>query len=280
MSCRLERCRTKSAFRRRRRHGGAKRLSFEPLEDRLCLSELLNVPLVPNQPPVANSDSYTIAEDNSLNVLAASGVLANDTDADGDTLAAVLVLAPPPAAFGLLQLQPDGSFSFAPSPNFNGTVSFTYLARDSKGADSPPAVVTISVTPVIDPPVAGNDLYQAVANTPLVVATPGVLANDFDVDSPGVLGSLTAVLASGTADGSLMLNSNGSFTYIPNPGYAGPDSFAYTVRDNAGDVSNQALVTLNIVPNQPPVAVDDSSNVQENSAALVFVVGNDFDPDG
>src|SRR5262245_34756165 len=267
MSCRLERCRTKSAFRRRRRHGGAKRLSFEPLEDRLCLSELLNVPLVPNQPPVANSDSYTIAEDNSLNVLAASGVLANDTDADGDTLAAVLVLAPPPAAFGLLQLQPDGSFSFAPSVNFNGTVSFTYLARDSKGADSLSAVVTITVTPVNDAPFAGNDSFVTAANTALVIAAPGVLANDFDVDSPRIPGllPLTAVLASGPANGSLALNSDGSFTYSPSAGFIGLDSFTYRARDASGAESLPAVVTINVRGNAPPVAQNFVVSTKENT---------------
>ena len=116
-------------------------------------------------------------EDTPLTV-AAPGVLGNDTDVDGDALTAVLVSGP---ANGTLTLNADGSFTYTPDANFNGTDSFTYKASDGT-ADSNVATVTITVTPVNDAPVAGDDSYSTDEDTPLTVAAPGVLANDTDVD--------------------------------------------------------------------------------------------------
>src|SRR5262249_42923098 len=79
-------------------------------------------------------------------------------------------------------------------------------------ADSNIATVTITVTPVNDPPVANNDAYTTAEDTPLTVAAPGVLANDTDVDG----NPLTAILVNGPSNGTLTLNPDGSFTYPPN----------------------------------------------------------------
>ncbi|MCR4433435.1 MAG: cadherin-like domain-containing protein, partial [Caldiserica bacterium] len=101
-----------------------------------------------NQPPVANNDSYTTEEDTELTV-SATGVLANDSDPDTDPLTASLVTGP---SYGTLALNSDGSFTYAPASNFNGTDSFTYKASDGKSY-SDPATVFITVNPVNDPPV-------------------------------------------------------------------------------------------------------------------------------
>jgi VCBS repeat-containing protein len=95
----------------------------------------------PNQAPVAVGDTYSTDADTTLNVSAASGVLANDTDPDNDPITAVKVSDP---AHGTLTLNPDGSFSYTPVANYNGTDSFTYKASDGK-ADSNVATVTITV---------------------------------------------------------------------------------------------------------------------------------------
>ena len=97
---------------------------------------------LPNQTPVAATESYTVAEDRVLNV-AARGVLANDTDADGDPLTASLVAGP---AHGTLQLNANGSFRYTPSPDYFGSDRFSYQANDGR-ANSDAVLVSLTVTP-------------------------------------------------------------------------------------------------------------------------------------
>ena len=127
--------------------------------------------------PVANNDSYTAVEDGTLNVPAA-GVLSNDTDPDFNSLTATLISAPSNAAS--FTLNANGSFSYTPSANFNGTDSFTYKASDGS-LQSNTATVTLTVTEVNDPPIASNDSKRTPVNTALVFPAADLTAND----SPG-----------------------------------------------------------------------------------------------
>ena len=81
-----------------------------------------------NDAPVAVNDSYSTDEDTPLNV-SITGVLGNDTDVENDPLTAMLVASP---AHGTLTFNTDGSFSYTPNLNFNGSDSFTYKANDSQ----------------------------------------------------------------------------------------------------------------------------------------------------
>src|SRR5205085_112102 len=143
--------------------------------------------------------------------VSAPGVLGNDTDVEGDTLTAVLVAGP---AHGTLTLNADGSFTYTPAGNYNGSDSFTYKANDGQ-ADSNVATVSLMVTAVNDAPLAAPTRRSSDLDTPLTVSAPGVLGNDTDVDSP----ALTAALVAGPAHGTLTLNANGSFTYTPAANY-------------------------------------------------------------
>src|SRR5207237_598439 len=154
--------------------------------------------------------------------IAAPGVLGNDTDVDaGDTRTAVLASGP---ANGTLTMKADGSFTYTPSANFNGTDAFTYQAKDAAGAVSTVATVTITVNAVNDAHGEHHDAYTTPRGTALTIAAPGVRGNDTDVD---VSDTRTAVLvaASGPANGSLTLNADGSFTYTPSANFNGTDSF-------------------------------------------------------
>ena len=131
-----------------------------------------------NDAPVATDDTATTNEDTALTV-AAPGVLANDSDADGDTLSAALVTD---VAHGTLVLAADGSYTYTPAANFNGTDTFTYTASDGS-LPSNVATVTITVNPVNDAPVATDDVASTNEDTALHVDAPGVLANDTDVES-------------------------------------------------------------------------------------------------
>jgi VCBS repeat-containing protein len=189
-----------------------------------------------NDPPLAVGDSYTTGEDMPLPV-AAPGVLTNDGDVDGDPLAAVLDTSP---LSGTLVLNPDGSFTYTPTLDFSGVETFTYHATDTI-SDSNVAAVTLTVTAVNDPPVAMADGYTATEDTPLIVAAPGVLANDGDVDGD----ALATVLDTSPMSGTLVLNPDGSFTYTPTLHFAGLDTFTYHATDTIS-ASNLATVTLTV----------------------------------
>src|SRR5712691_3423908 len=81
-----------------------------------------------NKPPVANNDSFSINQNTQLSV-PAPGVLANDTDQNGDPLTAVLIAN---VSHGTLQLNANGSFTYKPSTNFSGTDNFVYAANDGQ----------------------------------------------------------------------------------------------------------------------------------------------------
>jgi VCBS repeat-containing protein len=210
-----------------------------------------------NHPPVATNDSYSTNEDTPFSV-AAPGVLANDADPDGDPLAAVLVSGP---SHGMLTLNGDGSFTYTPDPHYNGADSFTYKASDGT-LDSNVATVSLTVNRVNHAPVAVDDSYSTNEDTQLNGSS--VLANDTDVDAD----SLTAVLVSGPAHGTLSLNSDGTFTYSPAADFSGSDSFTYKANDGQLD-SNvaTATITVNAVNDAPSFTRGpDQTNVANENA--------------
>src|SRR5207247_1259434 len=205
---------------------------------------------VNDAPVAANDDSYTTPEDTQLTV-SAPGVLANDSDVDGDALSAVLVSNP---THGTLTLNGDGSLVYMPALNFNGIDSFTYKASDGQ-AQSGVATVTITVTPVNDAPVAANDgSYTTQEDNQLTVNSTGVLSNDSDLAGDALIAYTTSFRSHGT----LTLNGDGSFTYMPALNYNGIDSFTYKASDGQAQ-SDVATVTITVTPlNNAPVAVNDS----------------------
>jgi sugar lactone lactonase YvrE len=195
-----------------------------------------------NTPPVAVDDGYATDEDTALNV-EAQGVLGNDSDMDGDPLAAVLDAGP---VNGTLTLNGDGSFSYTPNANFNGTDMFSYHANDGL-AGSNIATVTITVNPVNnDPPVARDDSASASKNTPLTI---NVAANDSDPDgnlAPASANTACATCAVPT-NGSLVNNLNGTFGYTPNQDFTGSDSFVYEICDT-DPLCDTASVSITVFP--------------------------------
>jgi large repetitive protein len=180
-----------------------------------------------NAPPVAVGEYFELGEDNWLDV-GAPGLLVNDSDPDGDALTAEIVSYP---AFGNLDFRDDGSFVYEPVPDFDSDVSFTYRVFD--GVDYSEAVtVEIDMYAINDPPIAEDDSFEGLQDEPLVVPSPGVLGNDYD---PVEGDSLTASgPLSGPSFGTVTIDAGGGFTYTPDPGYVGYDSFAYGVLDSQG----------------------------------------------
>lgn len=246
--------------------------TYRATDGQSSLPATVTITIAPvNDAPTAIADSYPVDPGQTLLVAAAQGVLANDSDVDGNAITAVLVTSP---ASGTLTLNPDGSFQFVPAGS--GVVTFTYRANDGT-LNSATTTVTLIVNGA---PVAQADSYAATEDTLLsVTAASGVLSNDSDPEAQ----PLTALIETQPIKGAVTLNSNGSFVYTPAANAHGVDAFTYRAFDGLRQ-STPATVTITIAPvNDPPVAVNDSYTAGVNQMLVVpmteGVLFNDIDPD-
>jgi len=236
-----------------------------------------------NDDPVAVNDAATTDEDMQVVV----SVLANDTDVDGDSLFPVLVLGP---AHGTLGLNGDGSITYTPYANFNGTDSFTYVANDGS-TDSDEATVSLMINSVNDAPDALGDTNSTDEATPV---DGNVLANDTDADTVNVLTinavngeqinvGIALLLASGAlltfdADGSYRYDPNGAFETL-GAGASADDGFAYMVTDGHGGFDTAAVAITVAGVNDGPAANVDSASTDEDHGVPIDVLANDSDVD-
>ncbi|MDA2895523.1 cadherin-like domain-containing protein, partial [Mycolicibacterium sp. BiH015] len=221
-------------------------------------------------------DTKTLSEDTPRTFTVAD-LLWNDTDPDkpgGDVLSFHSVSA---AVNGTVTLNTDGTITFTPTTNYNGTASFTYKVKDTAGAISAnSATVTLNVTPVNDPPTAVNDSKTINSNSAYTFTAAELVSNDTDVENS----SLSVHSVSGATNGTVVLNANGTVTFTPTAGYRGSASFTYKVKDTAGAVSNAAIVAITV--NAVPVAVNDTKTLSEDTPRTFTVADllwNDTDPD-
>ena len=231
-----------------------------------------------NVAPVTKNDSYSLSEDETLVVTAANGVLSNDTDPNNDSFSVdeTFMVAP---THGQLLLATDGSFSYVPDANFNGVDQFQYQAIDSLGATST-ATVTLVINSEPDNPVAQNDAYQFSKNKLFEVTVQnGLLINDFNIEAGDLSVNTTAINA--TQNGELTLNADGSFTYQPDLGFIGVDSFTYSISNEQGLTATAQVTLSESGVNTFPQANDDQYTLDEDSSAsLLDVLANDTDADG
>lgn len=226
---------------------------------------------VANLSPSAVADGpYPAVEDTTV-LVAAPGVLANDTDGDGDSLTATIVGG---AAYGVVTLNADGSFAYQPDPDHHGPDSFTYRASDGV-ASSAVTTASLSVAAVQDAPVASPETYALAEDMTLTVTAPGLLANDTDADGD----SLTATLAAAPARGVAVLGPDGALQYTPDPNFNGIDTFSYSVDDGIATDSSTVTLTISAV-NDAPVATPDSAATGPATAVTVDVLLTDTDVDG
>ncbi len=231
----------------------------------------------PQEAPVCQDDSYSTDWDTQL-VIDAPGLLGNDSDPNGDALAAFIADAP---AHGSVAVNQDGSFVYTPEPYWSGQVSFVYSVCDAYECSLCSVTIDIAPgTPANKAPICEGDSYTTSWSQVLNVAAPGVLINDTDENGDG----LTAMLESGPSRGNLTLNADGSYSYSAPQGFVGQVSFVYRVTD--GQLSSSCVATIDVTasstgPNLPPVCQDDYYTTNWDTRLVVpapGILGNDYDP--
>ncbi|RKR76522.1 Ig-like domain-containing protein [Frondihabitans australicus] len=178
--------------------------------------------------PTATNDSEKIGSGSTL-TLKSPGVLSND---NGTALLVTAVGTP--SKGGTATISGAGQLVYTPKPGFSGTETIPYTVTDQDGQTAD-ATVTVDVTPV-----ATSDTEQTIAgHTVTVSAANGLLANDSG-------SGLTAALKTAPKHGTVTVNPDGSYTYTPDKGFAGQDSFVYTATDADGQVTT-ATATINVL---------------------------------
>ncbi|MCC3858312.1 tandem-95 repeat protein [Vibrio parahaemolyticus] len=163
----------------------------------------------------------------------------------------------------------NGIATISPTADWNGSETLTFTATDPSG-ESASQTVDFTVTPVVD---IKADSTNVVEDTPTII---NVLGNDTFEGADKVV-SLDA--ENSPKNGTVIVNSDGTVTYTPDDNYVGEDAFTYIV--TSGGVSESTTVEVNVTPvNDAPVAKNDISTTQEDTAVTIDVLSNDTDVDG
>ncbi|MDF2075175.1 retention module-containing protein [Pseudomonas mendocina] len=216
-----------------------------------------------NDLPVTADQTKVTDEDQSV-----SGQIVA-SDADGDKLSYVIQSG---VAHGSILLNTvTGAYTYTPNKDYNGTDSFTIRVYDPKGgyADS---VVNITINPVNDAPVSGP---QSLTTDEDVAVSGKVNAIDVDGDA------LTYSIANGNGPqhGTVTLNADGTFNYVPNKDYNGQDRFTVTISDGKGGTTT-SVISLDITPvNDLPVTADQTKVTDEDQSVSGQIAASDVDGD-
>ncbi len=210
-----------------------------------------------NDPPTANSASYSTEEDKPVTFTLTG------TDADGDALTSRIVTPP---GHGSLSVN-GNTVQYSPAPNFNGTDQLTFVMSDGT-SESVPATIAITITPVNDAPIAVSETVFLLEDQQRAVTVSGT-----DVDGDALTFSLKEAPAHGTLSGT-----SPNFVYTPAPNFNGRDSFRFYVHD--GKATSHGTITLKVTPvNDAPVAEPQSITLLEDSTAEITLNGSDLDGD-
>jgi len=215
-------------------------------------------------PPRTTSDSYSVANHGVLEI-GVPGVLQNDT---GDAPLSAMLAAGP--AHGSVVLSADGAFTYAHDGSNSSSDAFTYRASDgaSTSAATSVSLTILATTTAGSGPVVIDHSYTVAQATPLVVTAPGLLAGASDPDTP--LPQLTAVVTAAPLHGTVTAGSDGAFTYVPAPTYAGADSFTFAASDGA---NTSASATASIAVLAGAYANADFYDVTQDQARNVDAPG-------
>ena len=220
--------------------------------------------LQPDLLPVAVDDFYVVLHDRTTTI-PAPGVLANDSDPSSLTLIPLQAAA---ALYGTASLGQDGSVTYTPPPLWGGQDAFQYVDSDGLRVGLP---ATVHITVSNNPPIVIAQSFGVPAGQTLEEPAPGVLAGGHDPDGDPFQAVTPQI--SGPANGTLLLNWDGSFTYTPNSGFTGMDSFTYEGTDQISN-SIAATVTLNVHAATPaPTAYGGTYGVAHDQDLYVAAPG-------
>lgn len=221
-----------------------------------------------NRMPVANGDAIVVDEDNAASIIS---VLSNDSDADVGQVLSITNVSVPNNGGSVTVNAGLTTVTYTPAADFNGTETFEYFVTDGAGGVNG-AVVTVTVNPLPDAPVANDDVASTPEDTATVI---NVLINDTDAD-----GDTLTVTSATASTGSVSIDADGNLVYTPPANFNGPVTITYTVDDGNGG-TDTATVTLTVTAvNDDPVANDDVAVMNEDNSAVIDVLANDTDTEG
>jgi hypothetical protein len=225
-----------------------------------------------NRRPIASADSVSVSEDGLVTI----PVLDNDTDADGSLDATTVTVTAPPTSGTVTVNETNGRINYRPNTNFFGSDFFRYTVRDSNGAVSDEAGVTVTVKAVNDAPVAQSVAIQILEDTSAQI---GMLDLVTDVDS--VINWSSFEASASPDQGQLTFRgSDRSLLYTPQGNAVGTIVITYRVADTQGAFSQNTQVTVAITPvNDAPTASPDLFAIISEGPAVLAVTRNDKDVD-
>ena len=217
-----------------------------------------------NQPPVATGSVVSTPEDTTILGL----ITVADIDLPANTMTYSVQTGASAAQGSFTVDSNSGAWRFVPAHDFNGgPITVTVLVNDNQGGTAV-ATVQITVTPVNDPPVVPN--YAKVIPEDSTLSS-AVVATDVDGDS------LTYSQYSNPSHGSVTLQADGNYLYIPTAYYNGPDSFQVKVEDGHGGIAYSTVnISISSV-NNPPTVPSYVVQTLEETAVGGKVVGSDVD---
>ncbi|WP_102559254.1 tandem-95 repeat protein [Vibrio lentus] len=213
-----------------------------------------------NDLSVIYDHDYTINEDGSL-TFTDEQLLAGATDIDGDDLYVESVNYE--GTEGVFTDNGDGTYTFAPNENFNGSVDLTYDVSD--GTDVVSANIDVQVVPINDVPVAGTTAYSVEEDGSITLSDAQLLANSSDVEGEVFVSDVSY---SGT-DGVFTDNGDGTYIFSPNENFNGDISLDVSVMDEDGATAETTAGIDVIAVNDLPVAGSTTYSVDEDSVITI-----------
>ncbi|MBL7766375.1 MAG: tandem-95 repeat protein [Chitinophagaceae bacterium] len=224
---------------------------------------------VSNNQTYANDDAYSTNVNTPVN----NSVANNDSDPQGDICTFSVVSGP---AHGLLTLNTNGTFVYTPASGYKGPDQFVYSKCDNGtpvACDTATAYITMNAR-IQD---ANPDINQTLVNTPV---SGTVALND------NVLPGSTFSPLGGMSNGTIVFNTDGSYTYTPNPHFVGTDSMSYVVcSPTPPGLCDTTTLTIEVTPlyyniGNDVIAHDDNASTPMGTQVNICLLCNDHDPNG